>query len=121
MYINLLSLQVRKLYEPHLFPKAQFLPMFDEHFGRNEVRQLVGGHSVCAVGFEPNANFSKGLKDLETAYKKCGWKTKFHTETAASHTNGQATFYTDNDAQNNEWGASIVKSKIATKPIGTAK
>ena len=114
--MNLLFLQVRKLYEPNLFPQAQFLPIFDEYFGRNEVR-----FSVCAVGFEPNANFSKGLKDLEFAYKKCGWKTKFHTETAASHTNGQATFYTDNDAQNNEWGASIVKSKIATKPIGTAK
>ena len=116
-----LLFQVRKLYEPHLFPKAQFLKIFDTYFGETEIRQKIVGQSVCAVGFEPNANLARGLKNLEAAYNKCGWKTKFHTETAASHTNGQATFYTDNDAQNNEWGASIVKSKIATKPIGTAK
>ena len=113
----MLSLQVRKLYEPHLFSKAEFLPIFDEYFGRNDVRELVGGHSVCAVGFEPNANFLKVLKDIEVAYKKCGWKTKFYTKTAASHKNGQATFYADNNP-NNELGASIVKSKIG---IGSAK
>ena len=119
--MNSLILQVRKLYEPHLFPEAQFLPIFDAHFGMNKTRQMIGGHSVCAVGFEPNANLAKGLKDLEIAYNKCGWKTKFYTETAASHTNGHVTFYSDSAFKYFEWGASIVKSKIATKPIGCAK
>ena len=117
----LLLFQVRKLYEPHLFPKAQFLKIFDTYFGETEIRLKIVGQSVCAVGFEPNANLARGLKNLEAAYNKCGWKTKFHTETAASHTNGQATFYSDSDHKNYEWGASIVKSKIANKPIGTAK
>ena len=112
---------MRKLYEPHLFSKAEFLPIFDWHFGAAKTRQMIGGHSVCTIGFEPNANLAKGLKDLEVAYNKCGWKTKFYTETAASHTYGQVTFYSDSDDKNFEWGASIVKSKVATKPIGTAK
>merc|ERR1719495_2288035 len=33
----------------------------------------------------------------------------------------KSLFYSDSDDRNFEWGASIVKSKVATKPIGTAK
>jgi len=112
---------VRKVYEPHLFINASFLPIFDKYFGDNNSRQIGGGHSVCAIGFEPNPKHTKGLKDLQNAYEKCGWKTKFHTKTAAAHSYGLATFYSDADEKNYEWGASIVKSKKAIKPIGVAK
>lgn len=107
---------VRKIYEPHLFINATFLPIFDKYFGDENSRQ-----SVCAIGFEPNPKHTKCLKDLENSYEKCGWKTKFHTNTAAAHSYGLATFYSDRDEKNYEWGASIVKSKKAIKPIGTAK
>lgn len=112
---------VRKLYEPHLFINASFLPIFKEYFGEENSRQIGGEHSVCAVGFEPNPKHSKWLKDLQNAYRKCGWKTKFHTKTAVAHSYGLATFYTDTDVDNYEWGASIVKSKKAFRPVGVAK
>ena len=112
---------MRKLYEPHLFPKAKFFKIFDKYFGGNNSRQLTSGHNVCTVGFEPNVHLTKVLKDLQTAYKSCGWKVKFYTETAASHSYGQATFYSDGEYHKHEWGASIVQSKVATKPIGVAK
>merc|ERR1712020_527624 len=68
-----------------------------------------------------NPKHTKWLKDLERAYGKCGWKAKFHTNTAVAHSYGLATFYSDRDEKNFEWGASIIKSKKATKPIGVAR
>jgi len=112
---------VRKVYEPHLFINATFLSIFEKYFGDDNSRQIGGEHTVCAVGFEPNPKHSKWLKDLQNAYEKCGWKAKFHTKTAAAHSNGLATFYSDSDLKNYEWGASIVKSKKAYKPVGVAK
>ena len=116
-----ISFQVRKVYEPHLFINASFLPIFDKYFGDINSRQLSGAHSICAVGFEPNPKHTKWLKDLQLAYEKCGWKAKFHTKTAAAHSYGLATFYSDGEEKNFEWGASIVKSKKAVKPIGVAR
>lgn len=112
---------VRKVYEPHLFINASFLPIFDKYFGDINSRQLSGAHSICTVGFEPNPKHTQWLKDLQLAYEKCGWKAKFHTKTAAAHSYGLATFYSDGEEKNFEWGASIVKSKKAVKPIGVAR
>ena len=114
---------MRKIYEPHLFPDAKFLPIFNKYFGDINSRHLnvQDGYSICAVGFEPNPKHSKRLKDIEMSYLKCGWKAKFHTETAAAHYNGLATFYSDGDEKMLEWGGAIVESKTATKPIGDVR
>ena len=97
------------------------MPIFDKYFGHIDSRHLSGSSTVCAVGFEPNPKHSKILKDLQNSYKKCGWKAKFYTETAASHSNGNATLYTDANEVMLEWGASIIKSKVAKKPVGVVQ
>ena len=35
------GVQIRKLYEPHLFPNASVLPIFDKFFGRAEERLVT--------------------------------------------------------------------------------
>ena len=45
------GVQIRKLFEPHKFPAADVLPIFDKYFGPVEERD---SSTVCAVGFEPN-------------------------------------------------------------------
>ena len=112
--------QVRKIYEPHLFQNATFLPIFDKYFGPPSQRTQNNG-ILCVVGFEPNPKHSENLKNLEKTYEKCGWKTTFHTTTAVAHSYGLATFYSDDDIDHNEWGGSIVRSKKAQKPAGITK
>ena len=113
------SPQIRKLYEPHLFINASILSIFDKHFGDVALRHLKG--SICAVGFEPNPRHVNILQNLESAYKKCNWRAKLYTTTAAAHSYGLATYYTDADEANLEWGGSIVKSRVARKPAGVTK
>ena len=67
---------------------------------------------VCAIGFEPNPTHRKRLRQLETAYKQCGWKVKIFTDTAVSDHEGITTFYTDDVEPKNEWGASIVQDNL---------
>ena len=35
------GVQIRKLFEPHLFPNASVLPIFDKFFGRAEKRKVI--------------------------------------------------------------------------------
>ena len=59
MYIDVgsnVGVQVRKLYQPHLYPDAPVLKVFDEAFGAN--RNLS---QVCAVGLEPNPKHTERL------------------------------------------------------------
>jgi len=65
------GIQIRKLYEPHLFPNASVLPIFDKFFGPIGERDL---QSICAVGFEPNVMHNDVLVELEERYQGCGWQ-----------------------------------------------
>ena len=112
-------LQVRKLYEPHLFINATILKIFENFFGLTDSRRFGG--SVCAIGFEPNPRHATVLENIQSAYEKCGWRAKFFTKTAAAHSYGLATFYSDDDKAHNEWGGSILESKVAKKPAGVTK
>ena len=49
------GIQVRKLFEPKLYPDAEVLPQFDQFFGRYPDNR----DEVCAVGFEPNPKHTK--------------------------------------------------------------
>ena len=51
------GVQVRKVFEPYLYPKAPMLDVFNREFGPIEERKK----RVCAVGFEPNPNHTKKL------------------------------------------------------------
>ena len=114
------TFQIRKLFEPHLYLNATILPLFDQYFGNIQIRTQKPG-IVCAVGFEPNPHHTKILQNIQSVYNKCEWKTKIFTTTAAAHCYGMARFFTDNNTAMNEWGGSILKSKIANNSAGVAK
>jgi len=65
------GVQIRKLYEPHLFPNSSVLPIFDKFFGPAGERDLT---TICAVGFEPNIIHNEVLQRLEEQYQACGWR-----------------------------------------------
>ena len=96
------------------------MPLFDQYFGDIQIRTQKPG-IVCAVGFEPNPHHTKILQNIQSVYNKCEWKTKIFTTTAAAHCYGMARFFTDNNTAMNEWGGTILKSKIANNSAGVAK
>ena len=115
-----LGIQVRKLFEPFKYPKAKIKNVFDILFGNETVRstKLERGDSyICAVGFEPNSKLSSYLKQVESAYNKCGWRVKFLTETAVSDHYETAQFYTDGEYHKYEWGGGILPNSV----VRTAK
>jgi hypothetical protein len=101
------GIQIRKLFEPELYPEADVLPIFDSRFGPPEERKRNRG--LCAVGFEPNPRNEARLLELPAAYRKQGWRVKIFTQTAASVTDGTADFYADQaPPEFNEPGASLL-------------
>ncbi|KAG5186974.1 hypothetical protein JKP88DRAFT_288469 [Tribonema minus] len=70
------GIQIRKLYEPHLYSGAKVLPLFEEHFGSSR-------EGVCAISIEPNPRHTPRLEALETAYRAQGWNIAILTNTAA--------------------------------------
>lgn len=101
------GIQVRKLFEPELYPDADVLPVFDSRFGPPEERKRDPG--LCAVGFEPNPRNEARLLELQAAYRKQGWRVKFFTQTAVSVQDGTADFYADQaPPEYNEPGASLL-------------
>ena len=58
--------QIRKLYEPLLFPGAKVLPLFNQIFGRGS------RCGVCAIGFEPNPRHAWRLDKLEANLRSRG-------------------------------------------------
>ena len=87
VYIDLgtnIGVQIRKLFEPHKFPSADVLTIFDKYFGPFDGRDIS---TVCAVGFEPNPDHEPNLCFLESLYNACGWRTIIHTRTAVASKN----------------------------------
>ena len=101
-----IGIQIRKVFEPELFPEAKVLPIFDEIIGTNRSSR----HDLCVVGFEPNIHHTTRLQELETAYLRRGWRVKIFTETAVALKNGEADFFFDTvaPAQRHQWGASLI-------------
>lgn len=80
VYIDLgsnVGVQVRKLFEPHLYVPSKSIPIFDRFFGVSEVRR----ESTCAFGFEMNWVHTEKLRRIERAYNRVGWRTRFFAET----------------------------------------
>jgi hypothetical protein len=101
------GIQVRKLFEPNLYPDASVLKVFDSYFGPTNA-DGTRNETVCAIGFEPNPRHSPALKEIESAHRTCGWRTHFYTEVAAAHDYGSIDFLSDADFEHREWGGSIV-------------
>jgi len=93
-----IGVQVRKLYEPHRYPLAHTLPLFDAYFGPANTNTTtadtdttavnttapsgVGRGDVCTFAFEPNPRWSSALTQLEQAYKRRGWAVVVFSGTA---------------------------------------
>ena len=56
-----IGVQIRKLFEPELYPNASIHEVFNKYFGNIDERTNAG---VCAVGFEPNKNHTTHLKRM---------------------------------------------------------
>lgn len=100
------GIQIRKIFEPELYPDDPVLPIYDRLFGKNRSTDS----KMCVVGFEPNPHHTVKLQELEAAYNKKGWRVKIFTETAISLQDGTAEFYFDTLASpaQHEWGASML-------------
>ena len=113
-----IGVQVRKLYEPDLYPEADVHGIFNSQFGPIEERAL-DRKIICAVGFEPNPHHTEYLKQVESSYKKCGWNVRFFTQSAVSDHNGITQFYSDEAYDYLEWGGGILApdvNNIAIEP-----
>jgi FkbM family methyltransferase len=99
---------VRFLFEPHLFPRADYPKLFAQNF-RKPLTQ------TCAVGFEANAAHWGWLDQLAQAYNQKGWPTKFYHK-AVSDTTGFVKFYRQGDEINNEWGFSAKDMHPSKRP-----
>lgn len=97
------GIQIRKLYEPHLYPRGKILPKFDHYFGNETNRP----GRICAFGFEPNPRHAQRLIDLEASYRSMGWDVTVFTSTAAGVEDGTVYFHSDGDLRNEEWGSTV--------------
>jgi FkbM family methyltransferase len=91
---------VRFLFEPQLFPRADYPKHFARYFSQPTTKH------TCAVGFEANPSHWRRLDQLSSAYNKKGWPTKF-LHKAVSDKDGFVKFYRQGDENYNEWGFSI--------------
>ena len=65
VYIDLgtnVGVQIRKIFEPQLYPGGAVLPRFDKYFGTKR-------SNVCVFGFEPNPVHMNVLKQLQDTYR----------------------------------------------------
>ena len=86
-----IGVQVRKLFEPHRYPQAEILPLFDHYFGTN--RNKTPG--LCAIGVEMNPTHTIRLSTLENHYTQtCRYSVRFFKETAATTHDGWVDFWT---------------------------
>ena len=109
-----IGVQVRKLFEPSRYPNAPVLPLFDEYFGtqRNQDKGL------CAIGVEMNPHHDARLLALQQHYQHtCGYAFHVMNGTAASTFDGETVFWSDNQFQYNEWGASTIRSDRSSEPV----
>jgi hypothetical protein len=82
-----IGVQIRKLFEPQHYPNAKILPIFDQAFGTDRTR------TVCAFGWEANPSHTPRLREVQAAYRRVGWRTTIHVETAAGVRDGSVPFF----------------------------
>ncbi|CAF1026399.1 unnamed protein product [Adineta steineri] len=114
IYIDMgtnIGVQIRKLYEPDLYPSAPILPIFEDMFENNF-------NEVCSIGFEANPLHDKYLTEFERYCLARKWRVKIFKSTAVSYVDKKLNLYIDPDNENNyQKDASLVainKTKIIT-------
>ncbi|UJR11445.1 hypothetical protein I4U23_015624 [Adineta vaga] len=112
VYIDMgtnIGIQIRKLYEPQLYPNSTISPLFARMFGTYTKQ-------VCSVGFEANPVHDVYLKMFENYCLRNKYRVKIFTSTAVSITNESQAFYTQpNDTLYHQWGSSLQPNANKTK------
>ncbi|XP_052812890.1 uncharacterized protein LOC128240326 [Mya arenaria] len=113
VYLDLGSnkgVQIRKLFEPALYPGAEILPYFDKIFGNVEQRRKY----ACAFGFEANPRHFTRLKYIEDAYKRKGFRVTFFKNAVSNEQNKNVTIFSETNFDL-DWGAGILDVAIHNK------
>lgn len=99
-----IGVQLRKLFEPHLYRGAPMLALFDACLGPAPKRL----RRVCAFGFEANPIHTKRLRALQSAYRNLGWNVTVATETlVGDREQVDVPFFDRGDVSHEHWGGSI--------------
>jgi Methyltransferase FkbM domain len=118
VYLDLgtnVGVQIKKLYEPHLYPAAPFLSIFDKYFGPYE--KSVNRSNVCSFGFEPNPHWAAQLQDIDAAYNRAGFPVVIFTETAVCTHGRNMSFYLEPyNTGSQEDGASLLRHHGSSMP-----
>lgn len=96
------GVQVRKLFEPHLYPSSGIEALFKEAFGTPRQR----GRDVCAFGFEGHPMFFARLREIESRYRSKGLRVSFMTKLVGT-TSTNVTFFMDQTRKHD--GSSVIQ------------
>ncbi|XP_052761221.1 uncharacterized protein LOC128203733 [Mya arenaria] len=113
VYLDLGSnkgVQIRKLFEPALYPGAKIIPYFNELFGNVEDRRKY----TCAFGFEANPRHFTRLKYIENAYRRKGFRVTFYNNAVWNEQNKNVTIYSETKFDL-DWGAGVLDVAIKDK------
>jgi len=102
------GVQIRKLYEPRIYPGGKVLPLFEQNFGPPTSRcALANVSGLCALGLEPNPLHHPRLRSIEQAYADRGWHVHFYPF-AAAYEDGTSVFEVGISRASMEyWGARL--------------
>ena len=107
------GVQVRKLFEPELYPHGPVLRYFDSFLGPAAARR----EATCAFGFEINPLHTSRLLMLQAAYSERGWRTRFFTETGIGLNDSTLVFQSDYDAAHLFWASRLVVGRGGTDDV----
>jgi FkbM family methyltransferase len=109
------AVQIRKLYQPHLYPNATVLHRFDQLFGS------APRCHVCAIGFEPNPHHKENLNRVEKALNAAGAPVLIF-RAAASDADSIAKFALPSSrgrtTKEEDWTASMSTPRFGLKRAG---
>lgn len=95
------GVQVRKLFEPHLYPHSSIEGHFRKAFGNRRERI----RDVCAFGFEGHPMFFSRLRQIESTYRSRGYRVKFLRQlVGTAHT--KVPFFVDQTKKHD--GSSVI-------------
>ena len=111
-----IGVQIRKLYQPHLYPDATIERLFSVMYGE------APRCTVCTVGLEPNPRHEARLVELERRLVRAQAPVVILRAAAATE-DGTLDFYLPAafDNATSDWGASLVKHKRTVGYTGAVR
>ena len=104
------GVQVRKLFQPWLYPGAAIIPYFYKVFGGVAKRR----RDVCAFGFEANPRHMDRLNYISRAFRDKGLAVMFYNYAISNTSKGTVTIYSETNFDV-DWGAGILDVAIQDK------